>query len=162
MADTVSASTALGWAMEIEANGEVFYRAAAKQSADKDVKLLFEDLAYQEQRHFRTFQRMLEKAPTAEGRPVDAEEYRTFLGVALSNALFAGPEKGLRLATDAQNETEALQAAIAFEKDTLLFFYDLHDLVAPSQREAISAIIAEERDHVRQLARVLRDGPFVS
>ena len=62
----------------------------------------------------------------------------------------------------AENETEALRAAMAFEKDTLLFFYELVEAVAEDQTAAIRAIIDEERDHLRQLSRVLADGPWVA
>ena len=146
---TLSAATVLQWAMEIESNGEAFYRAVAAESKDADAKLLFEDLAYQEQRHHRTFQRMLEKAP-ASGQAeaeADTKDYRSYLESALSNALFSGTGRGISLAKQAKTETEAIKAAIAFEKDTLIFFYDLLDVVPESETKAIQAVIDEEKDH---------------
>jgi rubrerythrin len=158
----LSASTVLRWAMEIEENGESFYKAVAAQSTNRDVKLLFEDLAYQEARHFRTFSRMLERVPEAELPDSDYEGYRNYLNTALSNALFAGPDKGMKMAQAAGNEEAALKAAIAFEKDTLLFFYDVRDMVPPMHKDSISALIQEETNHVRQLTRVLNEGPWVA
>ncbi|HEY72223.1 MAG TPA: rubrerythrin, partial [Thermoflexia bacterium] len=38
---------------------------------------------------------------------------------------------------------------------TLLFFYDLRDMVAEADRGAISNIIREEKMHLRRLARML-------
>jgi len=156
--------TILGWALSIESNGEAFYREAASKAQDRDVRLLFEELAQQEQRHRRTFERMLERLPAPEGAAsADAMmEYEAYLRTALSNALFAGPESGLALARQAADEAAALRAAIAFEKDTLLFYYDLRDLVPEAQRPALTAIVQEESAHVRQLAQVLRSGPWVS
>lgn len=45
--------------------------------------------------------------------------------------------------------------AMGFEKETLLFFYNLRDLVTDRDRETISRIIDEEKSHVRRLAGML-------
>ncbi len=156
----IPAQVILQWALEIERNGETFYTAVAATAQDREVKTLFQDLAYQEQRHYRTFERMLAKAPEAPA-DTDSSEYREFLQNALAGALL-GPDKGMERAKAAENETEALRAAMAFEKDTLLFFYELVEAVAEDQTAAIRAIIDEERDHLRQLSRVLADGPWVA
>lgn len=160
---TLPSSMVLQWAMEIERNGEGFYRVAASQAKDRAAKALFEDLAYQEERHYNVFQRMLERAPAAPAEAAqDAGKYRAYLQTALSGALFAGPDKGLKLAKDARDEGEALRAALAFEKDTLLFFYDVREMVAAPERDAVTAIIEQERSHVRQLAQVIEEGPWMN
>jgi rubrerythrin len=157
----LSAKSVLRWAMEIEESGQAFYEAVAAKAQDREAKLLLQDLAYQEERHYRTFQNILDKMPEADIE-TDSAEYQRYLQTALDKALLGGPDKGLALAQQATNEVEALQAAIAFEKDTLLFFYDLRDMVPASQQETISAIIEQEKSHVKQLSRVLADGPWVS
>ncbi|MFO7698898.1 MAG: ferritin family protein [Anaerolineae bacterium] len=156
----IPAQMVLQWALEIERNGESFYRSVAAVAQDREVKTLFQDLAYQEERHYRTFERMLAKAPETSADVVTAN-YREFLQNALSGALI-GPDKGMERAKQAQTEEQALRAAMAFEKDTLLFFYELADAVPADQTAAIRAIIDEEREHLRQLSRVLQDGPWVS
>lgn len=155
----LSAQTVLQWAMEIERNGEVFYRSVAAASENREVRTLFQDLAYQEGRHLRVFERMLANAPAA---PAEAasEDARSYVETALAGALL-GPNKGLELARKAADEGQALRAAIAFEKDTLLLFYELAEAMPESQLAAVRAVIDEERDHLRQLARVLSDGPWV-
>lgn len=158
----LSIKTILGWALKIEANGEVFYRETAAKAQDREVKLLFEDLAVQERRHAHAFANMLDRLP--EGLDIDADpgEYEAYLRTALKNALYAGPDSGLVLAQQAADEAAALRAAIAFEKDTLLFYYDLHDMLPVAQRPALTAIVQEESAHIRQLAQVLQAGPWVS
>ena len=155
----IPAQMVLQWALEIERNGETFYRAVASVAQDRDVKTLFQDLAYQEERHYRTFERMLAKVPeTSSG--AETADYRAFMQNALSGALI-GPDKGMERARQAETEEQALRAAMAFEKDTLLFFYELANAVPADQTAAIRAIIDEERDHLRQLSRVLQSGPWV-
>lgn len=154
----LTAAEALKWAIEIEKNGESFYNTVAAKSADRELKALFEDLAAQEQGHYQVFKKMLEEVkpdPDLSGIGYEYEEYHTYLQVALADALFAGPDKGLTLAKQAQDRETALQAAMGFEKDTLLFFYDLREMVSEADREAISAVIREEKRHLRQLAKTL-------
>jgi rubrerythrin len=152
----LTAAEALKWALEIEKNGEAFYNEVAAKSADSEVKGLFEDLAAQERGHHRAFQKMLEDAkPDPDLSKVDYDEYQTYLQVALDSALFAGPDKGLTLAKQAQDRETALRAAMGFEKDTLLFFYDLREMVSERERGTISGIISEEKAHLRRLAQML-------
>ena len=153
----LTAAEALKWALEIEKNGEVFYNAVAAKSADPEVKALFGDLAAQERGHYQVFQKMLEEVkPEPDLSNVEYDEYQTYLQVALDSALFAGPDKGLTLAKQAQDLATALRAAIGFEKDTLLFFYDLREMmVSDAERGAISDVILEEKAHVRRLAKML-------
>ena len=152
----LTAAEALKWALEIEKNGETFYKAVAGKSAEPEVKALFEDLAAQERGHYRVFQKMLEEVkPDPDLSRLDYDEYQTYLQVALADALFAGPDKGLALAAQAQDRETALRAAMGFEKDTLLFFYDLREMVSKAEREAISDIILEEKAHLRRLAGML-------
>ena len=155
----LTAAEALKWALEIEKNGETFYNAVAAKSAailDDEVKALFEDLAVQERGHYQVFQKMLERVkPDPDLSTVEYDEYQAYLQVALADALFAGPDKGLMLAKQAQDRETALRAAMGFEKDTLLFFYDLREMVSETEREAVSGIILEEKTHLHRLAGML-------
>jgi rubrerythrin len=152
----LTAAEALKWALEIEKNGETFYNAVAAESADPEVKALFTDLAAQEWGHYQVFQQMLERVrPDPDLSKLDYDEYQSYLQVALDSALFAGPDKGLTLAEQAQDRETALRAAMGFEKDTLLFFYDLREMVSEAERGVVSGIILEEKAHLRRLAKML-------
>jgi rubrerythrin len=151
-----TAAEALEMAMEIEKNGEVFYTAVAEKSADPEVQALFEDLAAQERGHYRVFQKMLGTVTPALDLPsAEYDEYQIYVQSALDNALFAGPDKALALAKQAQDRETALRAALGFEKDTMLFFYDLRDMVSETDQEAVSNVIREEKKHLRRLAGLL-------
>ena len=155
-----TAAQAIEMALEIEKNGEMFYKEVAAKSTDPDVKALFEDLAIQEQGHYGVFQRMLGRIDP-DARPATAypsayyDEYQAYVHVAMEDALFAGPDKALALAAKAEDRETALRAALGFEKDTMLFFYDLRDMVGEAEREAVSGVIREEQKHLRRLARML-------
>jgi len=81
--------------------------------------------------------------------------YQKYLTATVQSALFQGPDKALAAAAEAKTEKEALRMAIDFEKDTLLFFYDLRDKVAAARRDVVDKVVAEEKSHIRRLAGML-------
>jgi rubrerythrin len=151
-----TAAEALNMALRIEQNGEVFYTTAARKSEDAQVKTLLEDLAVQEQRHFRAFQKLSQAVgePPSLSAP-EWDQYDQYVQAALRNALFEGPETALAAAEGVEGERDTLQMALGFEKDTLLFFYDLRDLMRGADREIVDEIIREEKSHLRRLAALL-------
>jgi len=155
-----SAAEALELAMEIEINGEAFYNAILEQDPESETAELFKDLAAQERGHYAIFRQMLGNVSPGPDIP-DAEydQYVTYMRVALDRALFSGKDKALLLAKEAQDSETAIRAALGFEKDTLLFFYDLREMVSERERDAITRIIREEKTHVRRLAGMLKERP---
>ena len=61
----------------------------------------------------------------------------------------------LSMAEQVTDAKEALQMAIGFEKETMLFYYDLRDKVSDADKPVIDRIIAEERTHVQRLSGLL-------
>ena len=153
----IKAADALELAMNIETNGEAFYRAVAGKVTDAAARALFEDLAHQETLHFAIFERL---SRTLSGSPLMSaeawDEYQNYLQATVQSALFEGPDRALAAADQAADEAQAITMAIGFEKETLLFFYHLGDLVSDRDRKTIAKIIAEEKSHVRRLAAMPR------
>jgi rubrerythrin len=142
-------------ALQIEANGEAFYEAAAERSDDPEMAALFEDLAARERRHYEVFEEMAEAVgPPPEPSGEAIGDYASFLQVALDNAIFGGPDKALRMAEEASNRDAALRAAMGLEKDTMLFYYDLREMVDDADQATITDIINEEKQHLRRLAKM--------
>ncbi|MGD8627043.1 MAG: ferritin family protein [Anaerolineae bacterium] len=146
-------------AVRLEENGESFYKAAAKGATTDAVKTLFQDLAIQEQYHRRAFQGMasgkLDLTFTAE----QWEQFQAYADALLRNELFDSPGGALDRAGQAQDEREVLQAAIGFEKETLLFYYEIKDVVRDADREAIDRIVQEEKQHILRLSTMLASIP---
>ena len=153
-----SAAEAFEIAMQIEKNGEAFYHAVAARMTETSVKKLFQELATQEQRHYEVFQKMagtVSGAASPAAPDAERDEYQVYLQATLDNALFAGSDKALALAKQARDRQAALRTAIGFEKDTLLFFYDLREMVSVAEQKVITGIIGEEKTHLRRLAKLL-------
>lgn len=145
-------------AMQVEKSGEAFYHAAADKVDSTGVKDLFEDLALQEVKHYEFFRSLFQ---SIRGRPLLSveqwDEYQGYLGATVSSAFFEGPDRALAVAESVKDHQEAVRMAIEFEKETLLFFYDLRDIVPDSGKRAIHDIVEEEKSHIRRLARMLQD-----
>lgn len=154
----LKAADILQVAMQVEQSGEVFYRAVAQKVQSPEAQALFEDLAQQEVKHFHIFSSL---AKAVRDKPMmttdEWDEYQGYLGATVQSAFFEGPDRALALAEEVTDEKEALRMAMSFEKETLLFFYDLRDIVPDSSRKAIQRVVAEEKSHIQRLAGILRD-----
>jgi rubrerythrin len=78
-----------------------------------------------------------------------------YLQATIQSAFFQGSDKALSLADQVTDEKQALQMAMDFEKETMLFFYDLRDKISDKDRAVVERIIAEERMHVKRLAEMM-------
>jgi rubrerythrin len=145
-------------AVNLEESGEAFYTAAADKAVDGAIEALFRELAAQERLHRRTFQGMIAPADHAVEfvlSPEQWDEFQVYTDALLRQSFFASPENALNRAAEAGDAQEALRAAIRFEKESLLFFYELRDVVRGADREAVSRIIQEERRHIQRLTELL-------
>jgi rubrerythrin len=152
----LQAADAVELAMGIEDSGEAFYRAVAKKAETLVIRVLFEDLADQEVRHRAAFKRLGQELGDAllMGQE-EWEQYQEYLQATVQSALFEGPEKALAAAETVTGEKEAIRMAMGFEKETILFFYNVRDVVTGGKKEIIDRIIEQEKGHVRRLAGML-------
>ena len=144
-------------ALEIEKSGELFYDAVAKKAQSPEVAALFRDLAEQEVLHYATFKKLSQATWDLSEMPAGQwDEYLMYLQATIQSAFFQGRDKALALADEVTDQKEALRMAMGFEKETLLFFYDLRDMVSAGDRDAITRIVEEEKRHLRRLGSLLQ------
>ena len=139
-------------AMQVEQSGEAFYRAVAAKVASQEARELFEYLAGQEVIHYQVFQKLSQSV--SESPFMTDEEwdlYLDYLNGTVQSAFFEGTDKALALAGTVTDSQTAIQMAIGFEKETLLFFYDLRERIPDKDRPVVEKIIAEEKRHIRRL-----------
>jgi rubrerythrin len=142
-------------ALRLEETGEAFYTAAAKRATDAQVKVLFEELAVQEQYHRRAFQQMGRDVVELSLSPDQWDQFQAYTGALLQQSFLDKPEGALRSAAEAADERAALQAALSFEKETLLFFHELRGAVRGSAKQKVERIIEEEKSHIQRLSGML-------
>ena len=142
-------------AMRLEERGEAFYSAAAQEATTAEIKALFGELAIQEQYHRRAFQQMGRDLLELTLSDEQWEQFQAYAGVLLEQRIFDKPDGALGEAAGAQNEREALQAALGFEKETLQFFQELKAVAKGADQQTIERIIGEEEHHVKRLSGML-------
>ena len=80
------------------------------------------------------------------------EQTRAYIKATSDSHFFVGEDKALSLARTVKEPLRAIDIAIGFEKDTLLFFYELLNVTPAASRAAAEAIVEEEKRHVLMLA----------
>jgi len=143
-------------AMQVEQSGEAFYRAVAAKLEGQEARELFEYLAGQEVIHYQIFQRLsqsVHEAPFMTGEEWNL--YMDYLNGTVQSAFFEGADKALALAETVTDARHAIHMAVGFEKETLLFFYDLRERIPTQDRPLVEKIVDEEKRHIRRLVSKL-------
>jgi rubrerythrin len=138
-------------AIQTEHNGKAFYDAAAAAATDPEIKKIMTHLAEAEAQHEVVFRKMkvAGHAPAAgESYAGEREEYIESL---LQSRVLPNEAIGLQAIRDMKQDDEALDFALAFEKDTILFMYEMREVLPEAEREQIEVLIQQERTHVRLL-----------
>ena len=140
-------------AVETEKNGRRFYEAVAGRTQDAKLKDLFGFLAEEESRHITTFQsiaRALKEKP--EDLAYDWQEAARYLDAVVESKYFLGTGKALPLIEECRTPADALNHAIGFEKETLLFYSEILEMVSASVKPVVRKLITEEQSHVAKLS----------
>lgn len=155
MAGFFQAAEIAAAAVNIEQQGQAFYRQAAEASKNPDIQDFFLFFAEEEARHEQFFQQLKDRLGRIE-LPAwsTSEEYSAYLQALIDSHSIFSPQlqKGLAEAT---SENEAIRLAMGFEKDTILFFMEMKELVPQSEQKIVQQCIEEEREHFRRLSKML-------
>ena len=153
MAYDFTAKEIFEMAKQIERNGVAFYHKAAKSINDACEKDMLVELAKMEEDHEATFVKMeadlkeQETVPTVFDPEDEAVQYLKSL--ADTRVFF---EKEI----DLSSMKSILKAAITAEKDSIVFYLGMKELVPEKLgKERIDGIIKEEMSHIRLLGKKL-------
>ena len=145
-------------AVGIERNGVAYYGSLSELAADSALKQTYKGLADMEKHHVALFQHMRDEtveAGTVAQAYVDAE-YDSYLKALIDSSVFTSDHVARHLAEKAAGPAEALQLALGSEKDSILFYTEMRELVPQRDRDAIDNIVQESRKHVRELSELKR------
>ena len=143
------------FAIQIEENGEKFYRAMVEKFDDPKTKELFEFLAEEEVRHEKIFKEMLAKIEDYNPQESYPSEYFAYLHAYADNLVFT-LDKIEEDISSLHAVDEALQYAIGKELDTILYYHEMRNVVPEHQQKMVDDIIDEERKHVVKLTEMKR------
>jgi rubrerythrin len=132
-------------AIQTEKLGNEFYTKMSEKFQDnKDLKKLFETLAAHEVRHGNSFIELKEKL--SDEQPDGWDEVTPYLRAIVDSEFFLGKDKCLPSLEHVKTALEAIEFALCFERETLLYYYALRE--ATQEKEILDKIIREEKSHI--------------
>jgi len=149
-----SGSELINIAIGIERRGIAFYDTMTKSTENAAARDTFQYLVDIEREHIRIFQGMLAEADKYQIPETYAGEYGAYLQALVDNAVFTDDFVTTEIATRANSDIEALELAIGAEKDSILFYYEMRDIMPQRAQPTVNKIIAEEKSHLRQLSEL--------
>jgi rubrerythrin len=152
-----NADEILEMAEQIERNGARFYRKAAELVKDAAVSKLLQDLALWEDGHKRVFANMRADLAHQEREQMvfDPEhEASMYLRAMADGHVFDARVDPTDTLTGKELAQDILQMAIGQEKDSIVFYTGLKEMISETAgRERIEEIIKEEMGHIGFLSR---------
>jgi len=137
----------LDLAVQIESNGERFYREAMNRFPDPSILALLRWMAEEEVKHAEWFSKRKEMLGQGEGEWKEIES--SLLVEILGDQTFSLKEADFSIIHDVRKMVEV---ALEFEKDTILFYEFIHALVGDKKTSReLEQILEEERRHVQNL-----------
>ena len=156
MSITFSASELINIAIGNERRGLAFYDILTKSADSAEARSIFRYLVDMEREHIQTFQNMLTEADKYEITEACTEEYAAYLQALVDTAVFSEELINSEMATEAESDIKALELAIGAEKDAILFYYTMKEIMPQRAQPTVDKIIAEEKSHLRQLSELKR------
>ena len=142
-------------AIRIEENGARFYRKAAEFQSNEENRTVLEKLATMEDHHKLTFDKMRQRLFAAEKTVTVFDpnnESSQYLAAMADTHGGEGSPAAADALTGKESIKEIVDIAIGLEKESILFYLGLKDLVPPKYgKDKLDKIIGEERRHIIQL-----------
>ena len=154
MSISFSGSELINIAIGIERRGIAFYDVMAKSAEDDKLRDVFQYLVDMEHQHIQIFQGMMAEADKFKPPETYVGEYAAYLEALVDSAVFADDVVTSEMVTRVDSDIEALELAIGLEKDSILFYYQMKDLVPPRVEATLDRIISEEKSHLRDLSGI--------
>ncbi|NWG03705.1 MAG: ferritin family protein [Syntrophaceae bacterium] len=138
--------------IQIESNGQKFYEDIAKNTLDPSAQKLFLDLSKWESQHIELFKKLKQGLPKSAKREDlfdPNQELSLYLKATADSHVFIKNKDISQLASRCKTPIEALELAVNFEKDSVVFYTTMRKLVPEhlGKRE-IETLIDEEIGHI--------------
>ncbi len=152
-----NADEILEMAAQIERNGGTFYRKAAQNNRDGRELLL--EIAEQEDQHLSTFKEMRRELSNEEAIPTAFDpngEVALYLRAMADGRVFDVRKDPADMLQGAETLVDIIKLAIGMEKDSIIFYLGMKEMVPRELGEdKIVRIIKEEMTHIRWLSEKL-------
>ena len=154
MSISFSGSELINIAIGIERRGIAFYDIMTRSTDNTAAREVFQYLVGMEREHVRIFEGMLNEADKYQPSETYPGEYAAYLQALVESAIFTDDVLTSEMATRTGSDIEAMELAINAEKDSILFYYEMKEILPRPAQPAVNRIIAEEKSHLRQLSEL--------
>ena len=154
MSILLSGKEIINMAVEVEKSGRAFYETITASAPSGELKDLFAYLAEQEVQHQKYFESLEDEFDDFEIDQDNWEEISEYIKATSDSRFFIGEDKAVHAARNTKDLLDAIDVAIGFEKDTLLFFHELIDITPARSKESARKIAEEEKKHIRILSEM--------
>lgn len=144
--------------IQIEKNGRDFYAALMKQSEKEALKKVFEYLAKAEKEHIAAFEKILGSEQNYQSLENYPQEYFSYMNALAGEYVFTKENAGKDAAGSIESDGEAVDFAIKFEKDSILFYQGMKKAVKEEGLHLIEELIRQEQGHLQQLVDLKKAG----
>lgn len=151
MGNIFSGSEVVEIGIQIEKNGRDYYYALMNQSKNEKARDLFKFLSGEEDKHILAFQKILSGVQKYEPQGLDSDEYYAYMNDLASEHVFTQKDKGAEVAKAIKTDKEAIEKAIGFEEDSIVFYEGVKKVVPPYDMNVVDSLIAQEQNHLKQL-----------
>jgi rubrerythrin len=152
--NTYSIDEIIEMAIRTETLGYQFYSTMAEKfKKDEALAKLFTTLASKEKVHEKVFTELKTLVAQKGPEPVEWEEVSNYMRAFVESEFFLGKGKALPSMDHVKTVHDAAKFAMGFEKETLLYFYELRAIV--KEKEIVDRVISEEKSHIRWLGAFL-------
>lgn len=144
--------------MCIEEAGLDFYTKMADKATDPATKRVFRRLAKDEKEHLAFFESLeLKTSGTLGSRPSEQDaDVSRYVCSLVDGGIFQSIAKMSGVARARFNPQKALELALQVEKDAVLYYTEAYAASTKRKsREALSRLIAEEKNHVVEITKRL-------
>ncbi len=153
MSITFSGRELLEIAIQMEKNGVAFYTTVARNVTEHKAIEVINWLAQEENSHIKRFEEILSgfKDEELDMPPAELEEYTLYLKALADARVFPTELKAREEAIGIKSERDAINLAIEFEKDSLLFLHAMKEMVPGEDVFAVEELQREEMLHLKKL-----------
>ena len=155
MSDQFSIQEIIEIAIEIEKNGEAFYRTLVESANTARLRDLFKYLSEEEKKHKVRFEEILKSVGGYQISEIYyATEYMGYMKALADERVFTKDVFAPDIVKNLKSSKEAIDLAIGFEKDSIIFLHEMQNMINDPEKETVQRLLNEERGHIRRLSAI--------
>ena len=144
-------------AIEIEKNGKMFYEEFSKKLKEEKAKEFFLYASREEAEHEKMFKEILSSVMKHEPCQAYDQDYYAYFNAIAEDYIFNNTEELNERFSSIDSEKDAIDFSLSIEKDSILLYEGMKDIVPDKDKVLIEQIISQEKEHVLKFWNLRKD-----